>query len=403
MGFARFAWMAVLACGAAAGYGIYAPEAADRWVPAAGALAHQLHDRIWTPPSQTASAEPQQGQPTGQAPIVVSVTPVKRADFPVVLQSIGQVQAYNTVLVRARVDGQIVKIAFQEGQMVKQGDLLAQIDPRPFQAALDQAVAKKSQDEANLANAKLDLARYSTLAKQDFATKQQLDTQNALVLQLIASIAADAAAIDAAKTQLDYTTIRAPISGRAGFRLIDEGNLVNAGQQTGIVSIAQLQPISVIFAEPQEYVNRINEKLAAGSPEVTVMDADGHKLAAGRLSISDNQVELATGTIRLKAEFDNKDNALWPGLAVTTGLKLGVDKDVLIVPTEVVQHGEKGLYVFIVDEQNRAEVRQVEVAHQDTATAVISDGVKEGDRVVTSGQFLLRPGSIVSIDTGSGT
>ncbi len=285
-------------------------------------------------------------QATGPAPIVVTVTPVKRADFPVVLQSIGQVQAYNTVLVRARVDGQIMKIAFNEGQMVKKGDLLAQIDSRPFQAALDQAVAKKSQDEANLANAKLDLTRFATLAKQDFATKQQLDTQNAMVLQLTASIAADAAAIDAARTQLDYTTIRAPISGRAGFRLIDEGNLVSAGQQTGIVSIAQLQPISVIFAEPQEYVSRINEELAAGSPEVTVMDAEGHKLATGRLAISDNQVDLATGTIRLKAEFENKDNALWPGLAVTTGLQLGVDKGVLIVPTEVVQHGEKRTLCF---------------------------------------------------------
>ena len=215
--------------------------------PPPARLAHRLHDRIWTPPAQTASAQGQGQQPqaTGPAPIVVTVTPVKRADFPVVLQSIGQVQAYNTVLVRARVDGQIMKIAFNEGQMVKKGDLLAQIDPRPFQAALDQAVAKKSQDEANLANAKLDLTRFATLAKQDFATKQQLDTQNAMVLQLTASIAADAAAIDAARTQLDYTTIRAPISGRAGFRLIDEGNLVNAGQQTGIVSIAQLQPISV--------------------------------------------------------------------------------------------------------------------------------------------------------------
>ena len=281
-------------CGAAAGYGVYAPETADRWLPSAGVLAHQLHDRIWSPPAQTASAQGQGQQPqaTGPAPIAVTVTPVKRADFPVVLQSIGQVQAFNTVLVRARVDGQIMKIAFNEGQMVKQGDLLAQIDPRPFQAALDQVVAKKAQDEANIANAKLDLTRFATLAKQDFATKQQLDTQNALVLQLTASVAADAAAIDAARTQLDYTTIRAPISGRAGFRLIDEGNLVNAGQQTGIVSIAQLQPISVIFAEPQEHVSRINEMLASGSPQVVVTDAEGHKLASGRLSISDNQVEL---------------------------------------------------------------------------------------------------------------
>jgi membrane fusion protein, multidrug efflux system len=405
MRFARFAWIAVLACGAAAGYGVYAPAATDRWLPSAGRLAHELHDRIWSAPARTASAS-SQGQPgrtAGRAPIVVTVTPVKRADFPIVLQSIGQVQAFNTVLVRARVDGQIMKIAFKEGQMVKQGDLLAQIDPRPFQAALDQAVAKKAQDDATLANAKLDLARYSTLAKQDFATKQQLDTQNALVLQLTATIAADSAAIEAARTQLDYTTIRAPISGRAGFRLIDEGNLVNAGQQTGIVSIAQLQPISVIFAEPQEYVTRINEKLASGSPEVTVMDADGHKLATGRLSISDNQVDLPTGTIRLKAVFDNKDNALWPGLAVTTGLQLGVDKGALIVPANAVQHGQNGLYVFIIDDHNRAEVRQVKVARQDVNTAVISEGLKEGDRVVTAGQFLLQPGSIVSIDTGSGT
>jgi multidrug efflux system membrane fusion protein len=400
-----FAWIAILACGAAVAYGVYAPETADRWLPAAGGLTHGLHDRIWTEHAQTASVQGQgqQSQGTGPAPIVVTVTPVKRADFPVLLQSIGQVQAYNTVLVRARVDGQIMKIAFNEGQMVKQGDLLAQIDPRPFQAALDQSVAKKAQDEANLANAKLDLTRFATLAKQDFATKQQLDTQNALVLQLTASIAADAAAIDAARTQLDYTTIKAPISGRAGFRLIDEGNLVNAGQQTGIVSIAQLQPISMIFAEPQEHVIRINQALASGSPKVTVTDAEGHQLATGRLSISDNQVDLATGTIRLKAEFDNKDNALWPGLAVTTGLQLGMEKGVLIVPTEVVQHGQNGLYVYIVDDQNRAQMRQVKVAHQDTTTAVISEGLKEGDRVVTSGEFLLQPGSIVSIDTGSGT
>jgi membrane fusion protein, multidrug efflux system len=405
MRLAGFVWIAILTCGAAAAYGVYAPETADRWSPAAGGLAHGLHDKIWSPSAQTASAQGQSQQPqaTGPAPIVVTVTPVKRADFPVVLQSIGQVQAYNTVLVRARVDGQIMKIGFNEGQMVKQGDLLAQIDARPFQAALEQAAAKKSQDEANLANAKLDLTRFATLAKQDFATKQQLDTQNAMVLQLTASIAADTAAVDAAKTQLDYTTIRAPISGRAGFRLIDEGNLVNAGQQTGIVSIAQLQPITVVFAEPQEFVPRINQELADGAPPVTVMDAEGHKLASGRLSISDNQVDAATGTIRLKAEFDNKDNALWPGLAVTTGLQLGVEKDVLIIPTEVVQHGQNGLYVFIVDDQNRAQLRQVKIAHEDTATAVISEGLKDGDRVVTSGQFLLQPGSIVSIDAGSGT
>jgi multidrug efflux system membrane fusion protein len=407
MSLGRAAGLAVLAILAAAAYGIYAPETADRLAPALGGLAHRLHGEIWAgQTSASGQGQPNaaagQGQP-GQAPISVSVAPVKRADFPVILESLGQVQAYNTVLVRARVDGQINKIAFKEGQLVKEGDLLAQIDPRPFQAALDQATAKKAQDEANLANAKLDLTRYATLAKQDFATKQQLDTQNALVLQLTATIAADAAAIDAAKVQLDYTTIRAPISGRVGFRLIDEGNLVNAAQQTGIVTIAQLQPIAVIFTEPQEYVVRINQELATGSPEVTVMNADGVKLATGRLTISDNQVDLATGTIRLKAEFENKDNALWPGLAVTTGLQLGVDKDALNIPAYAVQHGQNGLYVYVVDNQNRAEVRPVKVAQQNTETAVISDGLKEGERVVTAGGMLLQPGAQVAIDAGSGS
>ena len=194
------------------------------------------------------------------AAALVSVAAAKRADYPVFLDGLGQVQAENTVTVRTRVDGQIAKIAFNEGQMVKAGDLLAQIDPRPFQAALDQAKAKQTQDQATLANAKLDLQRYATLAKQSFATQQQLDTQNALVNQLIAQIAADAAAIDAAQVQLDYTTIRAPISGRVGFRLVDEGNIVNAAQQTGIVAIAQFQPIAVIFTAPEDDVCRASTR-----------------------------------------------------------------------------------------------------------------------------------------------
>jgi len=407
MGFGRSVGLAALALAAAAAYGVYAPEVAERWAPPIGGYARQLHARLWTAPAQTAAASSGSAAPSrqsgGPAPIMVSVTPVKREDFPVVLEGLGQVQAYNTVLVRARVDGQITKIAFKEGQLVKEGDLLAQIDSRPFQAALDQAVAKKSQDEANLANAKLDLTRYATLAKKSFATQQQLDTQNSLVNQLTASIAADTAAVDAARVQLNYTTILAPISGRVGFRLIDEGNLVNAGQQTGIVSIAQLQPISVVFTEPQEYVDRINQELARGAPEVTVMNSDGAKLATGKLTISDNQVDVATGTIRLKAEFENRDNELWPGLAVTTALRLGVDRDALVVPADAVQHGQDGLFVFVVDDQNRAAVRPVKVARQNTTTALVSDGLKEGERVVTTGQFLLQPGAIVAIDSGRGS
>ena len=400
MRFARLAWIAVLAVGTFTAYAAYSPETADRFAPVLGGFAHRLHDQVWasrgSKPGQGSGAAGGQGQ-SGAAPISVTVAPVKRADFPVILEGLGQVQAYNTVLVRARVDGQINKIAFKEGQLVKQGDLLAQIDPRPFQAVLDQATAKMAQDSANLANAKLDLARYATLAKQNFATQQQLDTQSSLVNQLTATIASDAAAIDAARVQLDYTTIRAPIAGRAGFRLIDEGNLVNAGQQTGIVSLAQLQPITAVFTEPQEYVGRVNQELAQGPLDVTVMNADGAKLATGKLMITDNQVDVTTGTIRLKAEFANTDNALWPGLAVTTALQIGVDKDVLVVPAEAVQHGQNGLFVYVVDGQNRAVARQVKVAHQNTTTVVISDGVKEGENVVTVGAFLLQPGAQVAI------
>jgi membrane fusion protein, multidrug efflux system len=406
MRFGRMALTAALALAAVAAYGVVSPGLTDRWAPAAGPTAHMLHDKIWATTAQTPSADSSSGagqNSSGPAPIAVSITPVRRADFPLILESLGQVQADNTVIVRARVDGQIVKIGFDEGQMVKQGDLLAQIDPRPFQATLDQATAKKAQDEANLANAKLDQARYATLAKQSFATQQQLDTQNSLVNQLTASIAADAATIDAAKVQLDYTTIRAPISGRVGFRLIDEGNLVSAAQQTGIVSIAQLQPIAVVFTEPQENVDRINQELGQGGLEVTVMSAGGKKLAAGKLTVSDNQVDLATGTIRLKAEFENKDNALWPGLAVTTGLQVGVDKNVLVIPADAVQHGQGNLFVYVIDDQNRAALRQVTVAHQNTQTAVISDGLKEGENVVTSGEFLLQPGAQVAIGAGNGS
>jgi multidrug efflux system membrane fusion protein len=245
------------------------------------------------------------------------------------------------------------------------------------------------------------LQRYATLAKQSYATQQQLDTQNALVSQLIAQIAADAAAIDAAQVQLDYTTIRAPITGRAGFRLVDEGNLVQASQQTGIVVIAQLQPISVIFTAPEDEVGKINALLTVEAPKVSVENTDGAKLATGKLAITDNQIDTTTGTIRLKAEFPNTDNALWPGLAVTTSLQVGIDKNAIVVPTAAIQHGQKGLYVYIVDDQNHAALRTIKVSHENTTVAVVSEGLKDGDRIVTSGQFLLQPGSAVTIDTSA--
>jgi multidrug efflux system membrane fusion protein len=382
-------------------YGVYAPDFTGRLFPSAEPAARRAHDALFAAkPAPALAASP---AASTSKPAVVSVATATPSDYPVFIDGLGQVQAENTVTVRTRVDGQIVKIAFAEGQMVKAGDLLAQIDPRPFQAALDQAKAKQAQDQATLANARLDLARYSTLAKQSFATQQQLDTQNALVNQLIAQEAADVAAIDAAQVQLDYTTFSAPIAGRVGFRLIDEGNMVNAAQQTGIVTIAQIEPISVNFTAPQDDLPRISAALAAGKPLVEARASDGLTLlATGKLTVIDNQVDVTTGTIHLKGEFDNKDHALWPGLAVATRLRVEVEKDALTIPDRAVQRGPDGLFVYIVGADNRAVVRPVTLAHEDGAAAVVAKGLSEGEKVVTVGQFGLQPGARVAIEAGAG-
>ncbi|MGD0722657.1 MAG: efflux RND transporter periplasmic adaptor subunit [Roseiarcus sp.] len=405
MKFRRLAGLLALIVAGVGLYCVYAPDTAEKWSPTAGGYARRLNallpEAFKARPQQPASAAPREAPP---AP--VSVARAERADFPLYLEGLGQVQAYNTVTVRTRVDGQVVKIGFAEGQMVEAGDLVAQIDPRPYQAALDQAKAKKSQDDANLANAKLDLQRYATLAKQSFATQQQLDTQSAMVSQLIAQIAADAAAIDAAAVQLDYTTIRAPISGRTGFRLVDEGNIVAAAQQTGIVTIAQLQPIAVVFTAPQDEVARINRALAAGAPEVKALNsADSTPLADGRLTVTDNQVDAAAGSIRLKAEFANKDSVLWPGLAVSTRLTVGTLGNVVVVPEAALQRGPDGLFVYVVDDRDRAVLRPVIVRRQDQDRAVIEKGVDEGERVITAGQYVIQNGSPVAVSaaTASGS
>src|ERR1700704_1811341 len=277
------------------------------------------------------------------AAVPVTIATVEKADFPVLLTGLGTVQGFNTVVVRTRVDGQIHKIAFKEGQLVNQGDLLAQIDPWPFQAALDQAKAKKAQDEANLANANLDLQRFTKLG--EFATRQQTDTQRSTVLQLTAQIAADDAAISNAQTQLDYTTIKAPISGVAGLRQVDIGNIVNASTQTGIVTIAQIEPIAVIFTAPEEQLPNINESQAAQPLKTIALTTDGKKpLSEGVLSVVNNQVDTTSGTIRLEAVFDNKNHALWPGQSISTRLLMKTLKDATVVPDGAGQAGTDGLY-----------------------------------------------------------
>ncbi|WP_298257901.1 efflux RND transporter periplasmic adaptor subunit [Bradyrhizobium sp.] len=334
-------------------------------------------------------------QKGSRSAVRVSVATAEKADFPVYLTGLGTVQAFNSVLVRPRVDGQIDKIAFTEGQLVKQGDLLTEIDPRPYQAALDQAKAKKEQDEANLANANLDLQRYIKLG--EFATRQQLDTQHSAVSQLTAQIAADAAAISNAQTQLDYTQISAPISGVVGLRLVDIGNIVNASQQTGIVTIAQIEPIAVIFTAPENQLPDIKDAQGATPLKTIALTTDGNRpLAEGKLAVVNNQVDSTSGTIRLKAVFDNKDHALWPGQSVSTRLLIRTLKGATVVPDQAIQHGTQGLYVFTVDQNNKAELRKVKVSQSIDGNSVIEEGVSPGERVITAGQFKVAPGTLVS-------
>jgi multidrug efflux system membrane fusion protein len=327
--------------------------------------------------------------------VPVTIAPVEKADFPVFLTGLGTVQGFNTVVVRTRVDGQIDKIAFKEGDLVKQGDLLVQIDPRPYQATLDQAKAKKQQDEANLANANLDLQRFTKLG--EFATRQQTDTQRSTVAQLTAQIAADDAAIFNAQTQVDYTSVKAPISGVAGLRQVDVGNIVNAATQTGIVTIAQIEPIAVIFTAPEDQLPYINEAQAKQPLKVTALTTDGKKtLSDGSLAVVNNQVDTTSGTIRLKAVFENKNHALWPGQSVSTRLLVTTLKDATVAPDEAVQHGTDGLYAFAVNADNKAELRKLKVANSVDGRTLIEDGLKPGERVIVAGQYKVQPGSVVT-------
>src|SRR5213596_1203555 len=332
--------------------------------------------------------------------VPVKIAAVEKADFPVYLTGLGTVQGFNTVVVRTRVDGQIDQIAFKEGQLVNQGDLLAEIDPRPFQAALAQAKAKKAQDEANLANANLDLQRYTKLG--EFATRQQTDTQRSTVAQLTAQVAADDAAIFNAQTQLGYTAIKAPISGIAGLRQVDVGNIVNASTQTGIVTIAQIEPIAVVFTAPEEQLPYINEGQSIQPLKVIAITTDGKKpLAEGTLAVVNNQVDSTSGTIRLKAVFDNKKHALWPGQSVSTRLLVTTIKDATVVPDEAIQHSTDGLYAYIVNQDNKAELCKVKVSQSIDGRSVVDEGLSPGQQVITGGQFKVQPGTLVSTAVAS--
>jgi multidrug efflux system membrane fusion protein len=372
---------------------------ASSWYSAAGrvlALAVIIGGgyAVWHSHAANTAADTPAGKQAVLAPVPVTIATVQKADFLVYLNGLGTVQPFQTVTVRSRVDGQITKVDFRQGRMVMEGDVLVEIDPRPYKASLDQALAKKAQDEASLANAKRDLVRYTSL--KDFASRQQVDTQQALVEQLTAQVAGDQAAIENAQAQVDYTTIKAPLSGRTGFRTVDPGNIVHASDQNGIVTIVQLQPISVVFTAPEEDIQRINKALQDGDVSVKALSSDGLKvLAEGRLALVNNQIDQATGTIGMKAVFANKDDVLWPGLSVTTRVLVDTLKQVALVPDDAVQRGPDGLYVFLVGDDNKVSIQPMTVSHSDNGQSVVARGLTLGQKVVVAGQYRLQPGSVV--------
>ena len=336
--------------------------------------------------------------PSPVPPVPVVSGTVAIEDFPIYRLGIGTVQAFNTVTVKVRVDGEVQRVAFQEGQDVTQGDVLAIIDPRPLEALLRQAEADKKRDEALLANAKVDLTRYSALATREFASRQSVDTQAALVSQTEAAVQHDQAVIDNARVQLGYTTIVAPLSGRTGLRLIDQGNIVHAADASGLVVITQIKPISVVFTLPQQYLPEIIDARHRGSLSVLAYDQDNHLLLGeGNLELIDNQIDQATGSARLKATFPNDDERLWPGAFVNAWLKLE-NRSGPVVAASAVQSGPDGSFVFVIKPDNTVESRAVHIATSWRGKTLIESGLSAGDRIVVDGQYKLRQGARV-VDT----
>jgi multidrug efflux system membrane fusion protein len=329
--------------------------------------------------------------------IPVTAGTVAAEDVPVFLQGIGTVQAYNSVAIKSRVDGQIVKVNFKEGDEIKEGDPLFQIDSRPFQAALEQAQAAKQKDEAQLVGAKLDLDRYEKLLGTGYQTRQSYDNQTALVAQLQAAIKGDEAQINTAKLNLSYSDIHSPIDGRLGARLVDKGNLVHASDNNALVMITELKPIFVSFTLPQETLDEIRQGQNQAPLAVRAYGSDGNTLLSeGKLTLIDNAIDQATGTIHLKARFDNEDERLWPGEFVNLRLILSTRKGVATVPQQTVQVGPNGYYAYIIKPDNTVERRAVEVASMQDGLAVITKGLTVGENVVVDGQYRLTEGARVN-------
>jgi multidrug efflux system membrane fusion protein len=361
------------------------------------------HHRSSSNQSQPTTSSGYSGQRGGGAagggPVPVVAGKVEQKDVPIYLDGLGTVQAFNTVTLRTRVDGELQQVLFAEGQDVKAGDLLAVIDPRPYQAALDQAIAKKAQDEAQLANTKIVLARNTDLLTRKVIAQQDFDTSKYQVDQFQAMVQGDQAAIDNAKTQVDYTQIKSPINGRTGVRIVDVGNIVHASDQNGIVVITQMHPISVVFTLPEQNLQSVlNEGGANGGLRVLALDrGNTTTLDEGALAVVDNQIDQTTGTVKLKATFPNNDLKLWPGKFVNARLILTTRKGAIVVPSSVVQRGPQGTYAYVIKPDKAVEMRPIKVAQTEANVALIDNGLKAGEQVVVDGQYKLQPGSRVEL------
>jgi membrane fusion protein, multidrug efflux system len=344
-------------------------------------------------------ASAQQPRAPGMAPAVpVSVGKVTRQDVPLWLRELGTVQAFYSVQLRPKVDGTLLQVPVTEGQEVKQGDLLAVIDPKPYQAMLDAATAKKLQDQADLGNAKRDLERYNSLAKQDFASHQQVDTQTALVNHMAAAIAADDAQVEAAQLNVAYSYVTAPFPGRVGLRTVDPGNFVRAAEATSLMPLSQIRPIAVTFTAPQDVLPVVQDALRNGKPAVVAYSSDDTaELDRGALLTVDNAIDSTTGTIKLKAIFPNEASHLWPGQFVNARLLLGTAKNVVTVPSQAVLHGQDRLYAYVLNPDQTVSVRTVQIKSDNGTLAIITSGLEEGQQVVTDGQSRLLEGSHVAV------
>ena len=355
-------------------------------------------------PARSSSAAPPRSE---GAAIAVDAASAIRRDVPIYIEGLGTVQAFYTVKLTARVDGEITRVAFNEGEHVKRGQLLVQIDPRPYQAALDGALAARAKDTAQLANARKDLARYVMLAPKRLASQQTLDTQRALVDQLNAQIQSDDAAIESARTELSYTRITSPIEGRTGIRLIDPGNIVHAADTTGIVVITQLQPIAVMVTLPENSLGAVSEALAKGSVSVSVSPRDAEQASLegapqvidkGTVQLMDNEIDPSTGTLRLKSIFANRQERLWPGEFVDARVLVRTVHNALTIPAAALQRGPDGLFVYVIGSDSKVEARSLKVGYNDEQVAVIESGLDPGERVATSNFYRLQPGALVHIN-----